>query len=113
MKAIGLALLIFLGILLAIGLDRQLSASGSLGPSEPVPTLGPLGCEPDRDALQAAIYAYNAKYREWPTLDGKPGDIYWDRLVPDFLPYIPNTDRRCNWQVNSNPEGQVCLWEKC
>lgn len=113
MKAVGIALLIFLGILLIIGLDRQLGESSSPINPGPTPTLGPAGCEPDRDALQVALHAYNDKTGEWPTYDGQPGDIDWNKLVPGYLPYIPNTDSRCDWQVNSNPEGGVCLWQRC
>ena len=79
----------------------------------PTATLGPEGCVPDRDATQEALYSYHAEQGKWPTADGLPGDIKWDRLVPDFLPYIPHTDSNCDWQVNSDPEGEVCLWEVC
>ena len=81
--------------------------------STPTATLGPEGCEPDRDAIQAAINTYHAENGDWPTVDGDPGDIKWSELVPDLLPYIPHTDSDCDWQVNSNPEGEVCLWEMC
>ncbi len=114
-KAIGLALVVFLGILLAVGLDRQLGASAGTTPSgpQPIPTLGPGGCVPDRDAIQTTLYLYHNATGDWPTADGKPGDMKWDRLIPLYLPYIPSTDARCNWQVNSDPEGEVCLWELC
>jgi hypothetical protein len=81
----------------------------------PTTTLGPEGCEPDRDAIQAAINAYHAENGDWPTTTtfGDPGNIKWSKLVPDYLPYIPHTDARCDWQVNTDPEGEVCLWEKC
>ena len=113
MKTVGIALLIFLGVLLIVGLDRQLGGAGSEMPITPVPTLGPTGCEPDRDALQVALHAYHSEKGKWPTADGQPGDIHWDKLVPAFLPYIPYTDNKCDWQVNSNPEGGACLWKKC
>jgi hypothetical protein len=81
----------------------------------PTATLGPEGCEPDRDAIQAAINAYHADNGNWPTTTtfGEPGNIKWSVLVPDYLPYIPHTDARCDWQVNTDPEGEVCLWELC
>ena len=65
------------------------------------------------NAIQAALHAYYSKFGEWPTASGEPGDIKWNKLVPDFLPYIPHTDSQCDWQVNSDPEGEVCLWEIC
>jgi hypothetical protein len=79
----------------------------------PTATLGPEGCEPDRDAIQIALNAYHIENGDWPTVDGDPGDIKWSKLVPEFLPYIPHTDSDCDWQVNSDPEGEVCLWEMC
>jgi hypothetical protein len=82
---------------------------------EPVPTLGPLGCEPDRDAIQAALYAYNASHGEWPTADGEPGDIVWSKLIPQYLPKRPQTDLSpsCDWHVNIDPEGEVCVPKRC
>jgi len=68
-------------------------------------------CEDDRDTLQAALNAYKAEEGEWPTADGRPGDIEWDRLVPRFLDYRTISDYWCDWQINSNPEGDVCLWQ--
>lgn len=79
----------------------------------PTPSLTKTECEVDRDALQAALYAYHAEKGEWPTVDGRAGDIVWDKLVPHFLPEIPSTDSKCDWQVDSKPEGGVCLWERC
>ena len=76
-------------------------------------TLGLEGCRPDRDAIQAALHAYYYEFGEWPTASGESGDIKWSKLVPDFLPYTPHTDSQCDWQVNSDPEGEVCLWEIC
>ena len=111
MKALGIALLLFLGVLLVVGFVQH--TEGSENGVQPVATLGPEGCEPDRDAIQVALDAYHDKYGKWPTDDGRPGDIEWSKLVPDFLPYIPHTDTRCDWQVNSNPEGHVCLWQRC
>jgi hypothetical protein len=115
MKAIGFALLILLGVLLAIGLDRQLGESSNepFPTSQPTATLGPEGCQPDKDAIQAALSAYHTRNGNWPTADGQPGDILWDKLVPAFLPYIPHTDSNCDWQVNSNPYGEICLAHPC
>ena len=77
----------------------------------PGPTL--TRCEIDRNAIQAALDSYFAQYRKWPTADGTPGDIDWDKLVPAFLAVIPPSDSKCNWQVNSAPKGDVCLWQRC
>ena len=81
----------------------------------PTPTPGrtPTKCEVDRDAIQVALDAYHAEKGEWPTADGQPGNIEWGKLVPGFLDDIPGTDSRCHWQVNSDPEGEVCLWKTC
>jgi hypothetical protein len=67
-------------------------------------------CEDDRDATQAALRAYHSEQGEWPTADGGPGDIEWDKMMPGFIDEIPINDYFCDWQVNSNPEGEVCLW---
>lgn len=75
----------------------------------PTATLGLEGCVPDRDAIQDAIYSYNRSHGEWPTADGEPGDIAWGKLVKEYLPYMPHTNDECNWQVNSRPEGEVCV----
>jgi hypothetical protein len=80
---------------------------------EPTPGRTPTRCEVDRDAIQAALDTYHDDTGEWPTADGQPGNIEWDKLVADFLDEKPSTDSKCDWQVNSNPEGQVCLWERC
>ena len=40
---------------------------------------------------------------------GKPGDIHWEQLVPDILANEPSTDYQCDWQVDDDPEGTVCL----
>jgi len=79
----------------------------------PEPTRAPSRCELDRDAVQVALDAYHDDTGEWPTADGQPGDIEWDELVPGFLDGVPSTDSKCDWQVNSDPEGDVCLWKKC
>ena len=81
----------------------------------PTPTTSPTPtpCETDRDTIQAALYAYYAEKGEWPTANGQPGKIDWDKLMPGFLDAIPSTDSKCHWQVNSNPEGRVCLLRTC
>jgi hypothetical protein len=78
----------------------------------PTPTATPTKCEADRDAVQTAIYAYEEENGEWPTETGGPGDIAWEKLVPDYLPSIPTTDDDCDWSVNSDPEGEVCVGER-
>ena len=79
----------------------------------PTATPAPTMCEIDRDATQAALDAYHTEKGDWPTADGGPGDIEWNKLVPNFMEEIPPTDGRCDWQVNSQPEGEVCLWALC
>jgi len=107
MKIGPMAIIIILGMLL-IGIF----ACGGGGDSEATPTPTPTPCEADRSAVQAAIYAYHMQNEEWPTETGEPGDIVWEKLVPEFLPDIPTTDDNCDWSVNSDPEGEVCVGER-
>lgn len=100
-------------LLLCILLISTAACDGGGGEPTAVPTLGPAGCAPDRDATQAAIDAYHAKYGGWPTADGEPGDMDWDKLMPEFLPHKPATDTKCMWGVNGDPEGEVCLQHVC
>ncbi|MDD5095720.1 MAG: hypothetical protein PHV74_15300 [Dehalococcoidia bacterium] len=79
----------------------------------PTPTQTPTACEIQRDAIQVAISGYHDTNGEWPTADGVSGDISWDKLIPDFLAEIPSLDSTCEWQVNNNPEGTVCLLKPC
>jgi len=88
--------------------------------STPTPTSTPtplptviMTCEEARDAIQDALDAYHAEYGEWPTADGQPGDIEWTKIVPDFMAAVPVNDSKCDWQVNSDPEGEVCLLNQC
>ena len=74
-----------------------------------VATLSAGDCVTDRDAIQAAVDAYHRDHGEWPTADGRPGAIIWSKLVNDYLPYHPYTRVHCYWQVNSYPEGEVCV----
>ena len=84
----------------------------------PTPTPSPtpivtMSCEIARDSIQPALDAYHAEHGEWPTADGQPGDIYWDKLVPAFMDITPSNDARCDWRVNSDPEGEVCVPKRC
>ncbi len=109
MPAARFAAILLLGVLLI----STAACNGGGGEPTAVPTLGPPGCAPDRDATQAAIDAYHSKYNSWPTADGQPGDMDWDKLVPQYLPYIPKTDSKCKWGVDGNPEGEACLQNRC
>jgi len=77
------------------------------------PTAYKSQCEIDRDAIQAALDEFYDIYDEWPTADGQPGDIVWDKLVPDFMDAVAPGDYKCDWRVNSAPEGDVCLPKTC
>ena len=84
----------------------------------PIPTATSLpavimSCEEARDAIQDALEAYNTAHGNWPTMDGEPGDIEWTELVPDFMEAVPANDSKCDWQVNSDPEGDVCVLNRC
>lgn len=77
----------------------------------PTPTEPP-ECETDRIDMKAAIDAYQTAKGEWPTADGKPGLIVWEKIVPSFLKANPSTIK-CKWQVNSDPLGEVCRSVHC
>ena len=131
MKLSGIVAISLLCILLVSGLSCAKGSNNGMPSPTPTPsttsnasptltsaitptaTLGPEGCEPDRDAIQVALNAYHAENGDWPTVGGDPGDIKWSKLVPDFLPYIPHTDSDCDWQVDSNPIGTICLVHQC
>ena len=84
--------------------------------STPTPTPLPvvsMSCVEARDATQDSISAYNMVYGEWPSVDGQPGDIEWAKLVPEFMTGIPENDSDCEWWVNSDPEGAVCVRHQC
>lgn len=79
----------------------------------PLPTRDTGSCIPDRDEIQAALDAYHTENGEWPTIDGYPGDIEWAKLIPDLLDGVLYTDSSCEWQVDDDPEGAICLLTPC
>ena len=81
------------------------SSPSSLPTSPKPPTL----CETQSAAIQEAVNLYQDEHKEWPTHDGKPGNIQWEKLVPDVLANEPSTDYQCDWQIDDDPEGTVCL----
>ena len=84
----------------------------TLNPS-PSPTSNePPECEEDRQAIKEALDSYYTINGEWPTVDGQPGLIVWNKFVPAFLDKIPSTVT-CKWQVNSDPPGEVCRSAHC
>jgi len=114
-KIAGIALIFVLGVLLVVGF---ISCEGPA--VEPTPTATPtplptvvMSCVQARDTIQQALSDYNAEHGEWPTSNGQPGDIEWTKLVPDFMAGIPANDSSCDWWVNSDPEGKVCLQHWC
>jgi len=114
-KIAGIAFIFVLGVLLVVGF---VSHDGPA--AEPTPTATPtplptvtMSCVQARDTIQQAINDYNAEHQLWPTADGQPGDIEWTKLVPDFMAAIPRNDSKCEWWVNSDPEGAVCLQNIC
>ena len=114
MKTKAILAILILGMLLICTL-----ACGDPGAPEatPTPTLTPTPtptpkltqCERDRDAVQAVLYDYYQENGEWPTETGGPGDIDWEKLVPSHLFRIPVSDVNCDWSVNSDPEGEMCV----
>jgi len=85
--------------------------------TEPTPTatatVQKTPCETDRDTIQEALNAYNEANDDWPTANGQPGDIAWDKLVPEYMSTMPVIDGDCDWQVSGNPEGNVCVSHTC
>jgi len=79
----------------------------------PLPTRDTGSCIPDRDEIQVALDTYYAENGEWPTIDGYPGDIEWAKLIPELLDGVPYTDSSCEWQVDDDPEGAICLLTPC
>ncbi len=79
----------------------------------PLPTQETGSCVSDRDGIQVALDAYHAQNGDWPTTDGQSGDIEWGKLIPDLLDGVPHTDSSCEWQVDDDPEGSVCLLTPC
>ena len=101
-------------VLIVVAVVITISVKGGFAPGPtPTPTPTPTTCEIARDSIQAALDDYYAEYGEWPTADGQPGDIDWVKLVPAFMNIVPSNDSRCDWQVNSNPEGEVCVPQRC
>jgi len=117
MKMTRIAIIVLTGILLAVGCACKGGGNGepTLTPT-PTPVLMPtiaMSCDQARDAIQEALIDYNDEYGEWPTADGQPGDIEWTKLVPYYMEGVPSNDRKCDWWVNSDPEGEVCLLHRC
>lgn len=78
----------------------------------PLPTVT-MSCNEAKNAIQTALDDYYDEHGEWPTADGQSGDIAWIELVPDFMAAVPANDSKCHWQVNSDPEGEVCVQHTC
>jgi hypothetical protein len=101
-------------VLIVVAVVIAIHVKGGFAPGPtPTPTPTPTTCEIARDSIQAALDDYYAEYGEWPTADGQSGDIDWDKLVPSFMGRKPSNDANCDWQVNSNPEGKVCIPKTC
>jgi len=79
----------------------------------PTATAPVSNCEKDKSDIQAALNAYHEDNADWPTANGQAGDIVWDKLVPEYMSTMPVIDGDCDWQVSSNPEGNVCVAHTC
>ncbi len=106
--------LIVVAVVITVGVKGGFAPGPTTTPT-PTPTasFAPSACEIARDSIQAALDDYYAEYGEWPTANGQPGDIEWTELVPDFMEAVPANDSKCDWQVNSDPEGKVCVPKRC
>ena len=124
MRTTRIVIMIILGISLLSGYACSLGSAPTMTPgatssASAGPTYTPIStpkeppqCEADRVAIQAAIDDYYEANGQWPTADGQPGLILWDKVVPGLMEEVPSTTE-CKWQVNSNPEGKVCQSAKC
>jgi len=112
-QIVGYASIFLLGVLLLIGFIRyEGPAAGSSPTPTPLPTAA-MSCQQANDAIQDAVDDYYDNTRRWPTTDGRPGDIVWTELVPKYMEGVPSNDSRCDFRVNSDPEGEVCLQNRC
>jgi len=107
MRTTKIAVILLLGILLMSGFACGGGPEVTPTPT-PLPTVTML-CEQARNAIQEALSNYYDERGEWPTTDGQPGDIEWTKLVPNFMAGIPANDATCDWSVNSDPAGTVCV----
>ena len=107
MKIIPVLIIILVA---AIAVIVAIGVKGGFEPgSTPLPTVT-MSCNEAKNGIQAALDAYHVEHTEWPTANGQPGDIAWTKLVPDFMAAVPY---RCDWRVNSDPVGEVCLQRTC
>ncbi len=82
-------------------------------PTEPTPTRKKSRCETDMEVIQAAIDVYSSEYDQWPTINGQPGDVDWDKMIPDYMDEKPYDNDKCKWGVNSDPVGIACIGHYC
>ncbi len=112
---IGHFSILLLGVLLLVGFIRYEGSAAGPTPTAsptPLPTVV-LSCQQANDAIQDAVSDYHNNTGKWPTSDGGPGDILWTKLVPNYMDSVPSIDSRCDWWVNSEPEGEVCIRNRC
>ena len=120
MKIIPVLIIILvaaIAVIVAIGVTGRFEPGStpkptSTGTPTSLPTVS-MSCNEAKNAIQAALDDYHDNYGEWPTADGQPGDIEWTELVPDYMEAIPANDSKCDWWVNSDPEGEVCVLHTC
>ena len=110
----GYLSLFVLAILLVVGFTSyEGSAEGSIAaPTPSLPTVS-MSCQQAMDAIQTATDEYHHDKRRWPTTNCRPGDIVWVELVPDYMEAVPSNDSKCDFRVNSNPEGDICIAHRC
>lgn len=80
---------------------------------EPTPVPTKSRCEMDMETIQAAIDIYITQHNEWPTVDGQPGPMDWDKLIPGYMDEKPYANDKCKWGVNSDPQGDACMAHRC
>ena len=112
-QVFGYGSMMLLGILLLVGfVSYEGPATGSSPTPTPLPTVV-MSCQQANDAIQAAVTDYHEDKGKWPTDNGLPGDIVWPKLVPNYMDGVPSIDVKCDWWVNRDPVGEVCIKHVC
>jgi len=103
---------VLIGILLVLTSVVAISVACDNTRTEPnttaVPTATPSIYDIDINAIESAVSEYYKDNGQWPTADGQPGDIVWDKLVPTYINSVPATDAKCDWYIDDDPPGEIC-----
>lgn len=67
-------------------------------------------CETEVKSVSVAVVAYRIDQGEWPTADGDPGVVLWDK-IEDYLSDKPAQFDQCQWMVDDN--GMLTVGNSC